>query len=127
MVQPIPDGYARVTPYLIVCGASAAIDFYTSALGATERMRMPMKGGVSAEASVASTKDELRACRLTIVSRSLPSAIAEAAHATGERLALLGLLERPGRVGVDRARSDVLPDPGGVNVVVGRVRVRVIG
>ena len=48
--------YARVTPYLIVGGASAAIDFYTSALGATERMRMPMKGGVSAEASVASAK-----------------------------------------------------------------------
>jgi len=41
MVKPIPDGYARVTPYLIIDGASAAIDFYTSVLGATERMRMP--------------------------------------------------------------------------------------
>jgi PhnB protein len=41
MVKPIPDGYPRVTPYLIVDGASAAIDFYTSVLGATERMRMP--------------------------------------------------------------------------------------
>jgi PhnB protein len=41
MVNPIPDGYPRVTPYLIVDGASAAIDFYTSVLGATERMRMP--------------------------------------------------------------------------------------
>ncbi|MEK6273647.1 MAG: VOC family protein [Actinomycetota bacterium] len=40
MVKPIPDGYPRVTPYLIVDGASAAIDFYTSVLGATERMRM---------------------------------------------------------------------------------------
>jgi PhnB protein len=40
MVQPIPEGYPRVTPYLIVDGASAAIDFYTSVLGATERMRM---------------------------------------------------------------------------------------
>ena len=28
MVKPIPDGYPRVTPYLIVDGASAAIDFY---------------------------------------------------------------------------------------------------
>ena len=44
MIQPIPDGYARVTPYLIVDGASAAIDFYTSVLGATERMRMPAPG-----------------------------------------------------------------------------------
>ena len=40
MVNPIPDGYPRVTPYLVVDGAAAAIDFYTSVLGATERMRM---------------------------------------------------------------------------------------
>jgi PhnB protein len=40
MVNPIPEGYPRVTPYLIVDGAAAAIDFYTSVLGATERMRM---------------------------------------------------------------------------------------
>jgi PhnB protein len=40
MVKPIPEGYPRVTPYLIVDGASVAIDFYTSVLGATERMRM---------------------------------------------------------------------------------------
>ena len=40
MVNAIPDGYPRVTPYLIVNGAAAAIDFYKSVLGATERMRM---------------------------------------------------------------------------------------
>ena len=40
MVNPIPDGYPRVTPYLIVDGAAAAIDFCKSVLGATERMRM---------------------------------------------------------------------------------------
>ncbi len=40
MVNPIPEGYPRVSPYLIVDGAAAAIDFYTSVLGATERMRM---------------------------------------------------------------------------------------
>jgi PhnB protein len=40
MVKPIPEDYPRVTPYLIVDGAAAAIDFYTSVLGATERMRM---------------------------------------------------------------------------------------
>jgi PhnB protein len=44
MVKPIPDGYPRVTPYLIVDGAAAAIDFYTSVLGATERMRMSAPG-----------------------------------------------------------------------------------
>jgi PhnB protein len=41
MVKPIPEGYPRVTPYLIVDGASAAIDFYRDVLLATERMRMP--------------------------------------------------------------------------------------
>jgi PhnB protein len=45
MVKPIPEAYPRVTPYLIVEGASAAIDFYTSVLGATERMRMEAPEG----------------------------------------------------------------------------------
>lgn len=40
-VEPIPQAYPRVTPYLHVDGASAAIDFYTQVLGASERMRMP--------------------------------------------------------------------------------------
>ena len=44
MTNPIPDGYPRVTPYLIVDGASEAIDFYREVLGATERMRMPAPG-----------------------------------------------------------------------------------
>ena len=45
MTKPIPEGYPRLTPYLIVDGASAAIDFYCSVLGASERMRMPMPNG----------------------------------------------------------------------------------
>lgn len=39
-VKPIPDGYGAVIPALTVAGGAAAIDFYTSVLGATERMRM---------------------------------------------------------------------------------------
>ena len=39
-VKPIPDGYPRITPYLYIDGAGAAIDFYGAVLGATERMRM---------------------------------------------------------------------------------------
>jgi PhnB protein len=39
-VKPIPEGYPRVTPYLIVDGADAAIDFYSKVLGAKEKMRM---------------------------------------------------------------------------------------
>jgi PhnB protein len=40
MANPIPEGYRRVTPYLIVDGAAAAIDFYKSVFEASERMRM---------------------------------------------------------------------------------------
>jgi PhnB protein len=40
-VQPIPADYPRVTPYLCVNGAKAAIEFYRDVLGATERMRIP--------------------------------------------------------------------------------------
>ena len=40
-VKPIPEGYHSVTPYLIIKGASAAIDFYKKAFGATELFRMP--------------------------------------------------------------------------------------
>jgi PhnB protein len=39
-VNPIPEGYPRVTPYLIVDGADEAIRFYTEVLGAKERMRL---------------------------------------------------------------------------------------
>ena len=46
-VQPIPDGYTAVTPYLIVEGAAGFIDFLVSAFGAVERFRMPMpEGGI---------------------------------------------------------------------------------
>jgi PhnB protein len=44
-VDPIPDGYPRVTPYLCIDGASGAIDFYGKIFGATERMRMPTPDG----------------------------------------------------------------------------------
>ena len=45
MVQPIPDGYPSLSPYISVDGAAAAIDFYTKVLGAKERMRMPGPDG----------------------------------------------------------------------------------
>jgi PhnB protein len=44
-VKPIPDGYPRVTPYLCVDGAAAAIEFYVSVLGAVERGRMSAPDG----------------------------------------------------------------------------------
>ncbi|MBI2761975.1 MAG: VOC family protein [Chloroflexi bacterium] len=39
-VNPIPEGYHTATPYLIVDGAAAAIEFYKKAFGAVELFRM---------------------------------------------------------------------------------------
>src|SRR3954466_6975216 len=43
-VNPIPEGYHSVTPYMIVDGAAAALDFYTKAFGAKELFRFPTPG-----------------------------------------------------------------------------------
>ena len=52
-VKPIPDGYPRVSPYLCVDDAAAAIDFLVEVFDATERMRMEMPGGKVGHAEVA--------------------------------------------------------------------------
>jgi PhnB protein len=52
-VKPVPDGYHSATPYLIVDGASRALDFYKRVFGATERMRMPGPGGKIGHAEIA--------------------------------------------------------------------------
>ncbi|SRR5712692_3828028 len=52
-VKPIPDGYPTVTPYLFTDGASAAIEFYTTVFGATERMRMAGPDGKVGHAELA--------------------------------------------------------------------------
>ena len=44
-VKAIPDSYPNVTPYLIVSGGAAAIDFYKRIFGAIEVMRLPGPGG----------------------------------------------------------------------------------
>jgi PhnB protein len=44
MAKPVPDDYPRVTPYLYIDGARAAINFYANVLGAVERMTMPGPG-----------------------------------------------------------------------------------
>jgi PhnB protein len=44
-VNPIPEGYNTVTPYLAVDDAARAIEYYTKAFGAIERVRMEAPGG----------------------------------------------------------------------------------
>src|SRR4051812_46330290 len=52
-VKPIPDGYHTVTPYLIVKGASRALEFYKKAFGATELFRMAGPGDKVGHAEIA--------------------------------------------------------------------------
>ena len=51
-VKPIPDGYHTATPYLIINGASAAIDYYKKAFGAKEIFRMPQPDGKIGHAEI---------------------------------------------------------------------------
>ena len=57
-VKPIPDGYGSVTPYLIVNGASKALDYYKMAFDAQEIMRMPGPDGkiMHAELQIGSSR-----------------------------------------------------------------------
>lgn len=43
--KPVPDGYHHITPYLVIKGAAAAIEFYEKAFGGVEVMRMPQPDG----------------------------------------------------------------------------------
>src|SRR5437868_549460 len=44
-VKPVPDGYPTLTPYMIFKDASAAIEFYKKAFGATETIRVKHPDG----------------------------------------------------------------------------------
>ena len=51
-VKAIPDGYHSVTPYLIISGATGAIEYYKKAFGATELMRIDAPGGKIGHAEI---------------------------------------------------------------------------
>ena len=50
--RAVPEGYSTVTPYLIVSGASAAIEFYKKAFGAVEIMRLTQPDGKIGHAEI---------------------------------------------------------------------------
>jgi len=51
-VQPIPQGYTSLTPFLVVDGAAEAIEFYTSVFGATVIEKMDGSDGSIAHAEL---------------------------------------------------------------------------
>ena len=50
--RAVPEGYSTVTPYLIVTGAAAAIEFYKKAFGAVEIMRLTQPDGKIGHAEI---------------------------------------------------------------------------
>jgi PhnB protein len=52
-VKPIPEQYHSITPYLVIKGAAAAIEYYKKAFGATEKGRMEAPGGTIGHAEIA--------------------------------------------------------------------------
>jgi PhnB protein len=50
--KPIPDGYEGATPYLCCKDAANALEFYKTAFGAKELMRMPMPDGKVGHAEI---------------------------------------------------------------------------
>ncbi|TFV57502.1 VOC family protein [Mycobacterium sp. PS03-16] len=51
-IFPIPPGYTSLTPFLVVDGAAAAIEFYTSVFGAEVVERMAASDGTVAHAEL---------------------------------------------------------------------------
>jgi PhnB protein len=51
-VNPIPEGFRTVTPYLALDDAASAIEFYGRAFGAKELERMPAPDGSIAHATI---------------------------------------------------------------------------
>src|SRR5688572_5689485 len=51
-VKPVPEGYHTATPYLIVKGAAAALDYYKKAFGAVEVMRHAAPDGKIGHAEI---------------------------------------------------------------------------
>lgn len=51
-VSPIPAGYTSLTPFIVVDGAAAAIDFYTSVFGAQLLEKMDTPDGLIAHAEL---------------------------------------------------------------------------
>src|SRR5262245_65364457 len=51
-LRTVPEGYSTVTPYLIVTGAAAAMEFYKRVFGATELMRFDGPNGTIGHAEL---------------------------------------------------------------------------
>ena len=51
-VNPIPEGYRTVTPYLVVDGAANVLEFVKQAFGAEEKFRMETPDGTIGHAEV---------------------------------------------------------------------------
>jgi PhnB protein len=54
-VNPIPEGYHTVTPYIVAADVYRLLDFLNAAFDATEKERVPNQDGAAGDAAYRST------------------------------------------------------------------------
>ncbi len=82
-VQPIPDGYNTVTPYLIINGAKDAIEFYKQAFGATEVLRLNRPTGDIAHAEI-----KIGDCKIMLAESCSDSSVSSPENLGGTTIAI---------------------------------------
>ena len=75
MVEPIPDGYHSVAPYLMVQGVPGLIDFLREAFGADETLRMPRPDGTIRHAEVRIGDSVVMMGEVSDPSQAMPASI----------------------------------------------------
>ena len=75
MVEPIPDGYHSVAPYLMVQGVPGLIDFLREAFGADETLRMPRPDGTIRHAEVRIGNSIVMMGEVSDPSQTMPASI----------------------------------------------------
>jgi uncharacterized glyoxalase superfamily protein PhnB len=116
-VKPVPEGYRTVTPYLVVDGASAVLDFVKKAFDAREKFRMDMADGKIGHAEVEIGDSVVMMGDAGGETRAMPAMIhlyVEDCDATYEQaLAAGGTSEREPTNQFYGDRSAGVRDPGG--------------
>lgn len=131
----IPEGYHSVTPYIVVKGASAAIDFYKRAFGATEKLRMDGPGGMIMHAeivignSVVMLADEQEQYRSATTMGGSPASfmiyVENVDEAFDHAVAEGGIVEKPVEDQFYGDRTGTVKDPFGYTWMLATVKEQV--
>ena len=74
-VKPIPEGYHTITPYLVVQGAGALLDFMKKAFDAKELERMALPDGTIMHAEVSIGDSRIMIAEENEMAKATPSSL----------------------------------------------------